>query len=149
GMLFPVFAGIYYWAPVISGKRLSERMGTWACAIMFIGVNLTFFPMHIAGLLGMPRRVWTYADGYGLEIYTLLATIGDFVFAPGIGIVLLDLLRHLRTAGKVDTNPRKAGMLQWLPQDEYAVGSIPFVTNRDPLWEKPALRAEVVAGWHY
>ena len=63
GMVFPVFAAIYYWAPLISGQRLSERMGTWACAIMFIGVNLAFFPMHISGLLGMPRRVWTYAEG--------------------------------------------------------------------------------------
>ncbi|MET0536229.1 MAG: cbb3-type cytochrome c oxidase subunit I, partial [Steroidobacter sp.] len=86
GMLFPVFAGIYYWAPLISGRRLSEKMGTWACAIMFIGVNLTFFPMHISGLLGMPRRVWTYASGYGLELFNLLSTIGAFVFALGIGI---------------------------------------------------------------
>ncbi len=149
GMLFPVFAGIYYWAPLISGKKLSERMGTWACAIMFIGVNLTFFPMHIAGLAGMPRRVWTYADGYGLETFNLLSTVGAFVFAAGIGIVLLDLLLHFRPAGKVDTNPWNAGSLEWLPTDEYAIRSIPFVTSREPLWEKPALREEVDAGQHY
>ncbi|MBM0106133.1 cbb3-type cytochrome c oxidase subunit I [Steroidobacter sp. S1-65] len=149
GMLFPVFAGIYYWAPLISGRQLSERMGTWACAIMFIGVNLTFFPMHIAGLLGMPRRVWTYADGYGLEIYNLLSTIGAFIFAAGIGIVLLDLLLHFRPAGKVSTNPWKAGSLEWLPQDNYAIRSIPFVTSRDPLWQHPSLPEEVDAGRHY
>jgi cytochrome c oxidase subunit I+III len=149
GMLFPVFAGIYYWAPLISGKRLSERMGTWACAIMFIGVNLTFFPMHIAGLLGMPRRVWTYLEGYGLEIYNLLSTIGAFVFATGIAIVLLDLLLHFRPAGKVNINPWNAGSLEWLPTDEYAIRSIPFVTSREPLWEKPALREEVDDGRHY
>ncbi|HEY0687159.1 MAG TPA: cbb3-type cytochrome c oxidase subunit I [Steroidobacter sp.] len=149
GMLFPVFAGIYYWAPLISGRQLSERMGTWACTIMFIGVNLTFFPMHIAGLLGMPRRVWTYADGYGLEIYNLLSTVGAFVFAAGIGIVLLDLLLHFRPAGKVNTNPWRAGSLEWLPQDEYAIRSIPFVTNRDPLWANPSLPEEVDAGQHY
>jgi cytochrome c oxidase subunit I+III len=149
GMLFPVFAGIYYWAPLISGRKLSERMGTWACAIMFIGVNLTFFPMHISGLLGMPRRVWTYADGYGLETFNLLSTVGAFVFAAGIGIVLLDLLLHFRPAGKVDTNPWNAGSLEWLPTDEYAIRSIPFVTGRDPLWQKPSLRAEVDAGRHY
>ncbi|MDY6945813.1 MAG: cbb3-type cytochrome c oxidase subunit I [Pseudomonadota bacterium] len=149
GMLFPVFAGIYYWAPLISGKKLSERMGTWACAIMFIGVNLTFFPMHLSGLLGMPRRVWTYADGYGLELFNMLSTVGAFVFAAGIGIVLLDLLLHFRPAGKVDTNPWNAGSLEWLPADNFAIRSIPFVTSREPLWQRPELRAEVDAGQHY
>lgn len=149
GMLFPVFAGIYYWAPLISGRRLSEKMGTWACAIMFIGVNLTFFPMHISGLLGMPRRVWTYASGYGLESFNLLSTIGAFVFALGIGIVLLDLLLHFRPAAKVDTNPWQAGSLEWLPMDNYAIRSIPFVTGRDPLWDNPRLRQEVDSGQHY
>lgn len=149
GMLFPVFAAIYYWAPLISGRRLSERMGTWACIVMFIGVNLTFFPMHFAGLLGMPRRVWTYAEGYGFEVFNMLSTIGAFVFAIGIGIVLLDLLLHFRPAGKVDTNPWKAGSLDWLPTDNYAIRSIPFVTSRDPLWDNPQLRREVDAGLHY
>jgi cytochrome c oxidase subunit I+III len=149
GMLFPVFAGIYYWAPLISGRRLSEKMGTWACAIMFIGVNLTFFPMHISGLLGMPRRVWTYASGYGLEPFNLLSTIGAFVFALGIGIVLLDLLLHFRPADKVDTNPWNAGSLEWLPVDNYAIRSIPAITSREPLWDNPQLREEVDAGQHY
>jgi cytochrome c oxidase subunit I+III len=149
GMLFPVFAAIYYWAPLISGKQLSERMGTWACAIMFVGVNLAFFPMHIAGLIGMPRRVWTYAEGYGLEIFNLLSTIGAFVFALGIFIVLVDLLLHFRPAAKVDTNPWNAGTLEWLPQDNYAIRSIPYITSREPLWDNPKLRKEVDAGQHY
>ena len=149
GMLFPVFAGIYYWAPLISGRRLSERMGKWACALMFIGVNLTFFPMHIAGLMGMPRRVWTYADGYGLELYNLLSTLGAFVFAAGIGLVLLDLLLHFRIAGKVNTNPWNAGTLEWLPMDNYAIRSVPFITSREPLWDRPSLRREVEEGQHY
>jgi cytochrome c oxidase subunit I+III len=149
GMLFPVFAAIYYWAPLISGKRLSERTGTWACAIMFIGVNLTFFPMHISGLLGMPRRVWTYAEGYGLEIYNLLSTIGAFVFAFGILLVLVDLLLHFRPAGKVDTNPWNAGTLDWLPMDNYAIRSIPTIKSREPLWDNPDLRKQVDAGQHY
>jgi cytochrome c oxidase subunit I+III len=149
GMVFPVFAAIYYWAPLISGKQLSERMGTWACALMFIGVNLAFFPMHISGLLGMPRRVWTYADGYGLELFNLLSTIGAFVFATGVLIVLIDLLLHFRPAGKVDTNPWGAGSLDWLPMDNYAIRSIPFITSREPLWDNPDLRKEVDEGRHY
>src|SRR5690554_1095603 len=149
GMMFPLFAGLYYWAPFITGKPLSERMGKWACALMFIGVNVTFFPMHVSGLLGMPRRVWTYTDGYGLESFNLLSTIGAFVFALGVLIVLIDLLLHFRPAGKVDANPWNAGTLEWLPQDNYAIRSIPYVTGRDPLWDNPALREEVDAGAHY
>ncbi len=149
GMVFPVFAAIYYWAPLVSGKRLSERMGTWACALMFLGANVAFFPLHIAGLLGMPRRVWTYPDGYGLEPYNLLSTLGAFVFALGVLIVLIDLLLHFRPTGKVDTNPWRAGTLEWLPQDDYAVRSIPHVTSREPLWDNPRLRTEVDEGAHY
>ena len=149
GLLFPVFAAIYYWAPMISGRRLSERMGTWACAIMFVGVNVAFFPMHIAGLLGMPRRVWTYSDGYGLELYNLLSTLGAFVFATGIAIVLVDLLLHFRRADKVDTNPWNGGTLEWLPVDDYGTRSIPRVVSREPLWTNSRLREEVDAGEHY
>jgi cytochrome c oxidase subunit I+III len=149
GMVFPVFAAIYYWAPLISGRQLSESMGTWACILMFAGVNLAFFPMHISGLLGMPRRVWTYAAGYGLDLFNLLSTIGAFVLALGVLIVLLDLLLHFRPAGKVDTNPWHAGTLEWLPADSYAIRSIPRVTSREPLWDNPQLREQVDAGQHY
>jgi cytochrome c oxidase subunit I+III len=149
GMVFPVFAAIYYWAPLISGRQLSESMGKWASIVMFVGVNLAFFPMHISGLLGMPRRVWTYAAGYGLDLFNLLSTIGAFVFASGVLIVLLDLLLHFRPAGKVDTNPWRAGTLEWLPADSYAIRSIPTVTSREPLWDNPQLREQVEAGQHY
>ncbi|HEY8537562.1 MAG TPA: cbb3-type cytochrome c oxidase subunit I, partial [Steroidobacteraceae bacterium] len=130
-------------------RRLSEHMGTWACALMFAGVNLAFFPMHISGLLGMPRRVWTYPDGYGLELFNLLSTIGAFVFAGGVLLVLLDLLLHFRPAGKVDANPWGAGSLEWLPQENYAIRSIPSVTSRDPLWDNPDLRRGVDEGRYY
>ena len=149
GMVFPVFAGIYYWAPMVSGKPLSERMGKWACGLMFVGMNVTFFPMHVSGLLGMPRRVWTYPEGLGWEPWNLLSTAGAFVFAAGVALVLLDLLLHLRPAGKVDTNPWNAGTLEWLPLDNYAARSIPRVTSREPLWDQPSLRTEVDEGRHY
>jgi len=149
GMLFPVMAAIYYWAPMVSGKPLSERMGKWACGLMFGGVNLAFFPMHISGMMGMPRRVWTYADDLGWDIWNLLSTGGAFVLAAGIGLVLLDLLLHLRPAGKVNTNPWNAGTLEWLPMDNYAVRSIPRIESRDPLWHNPRLREEVDSGQHY
>ncbi len=149
GMVFPVFAAIYYWAPMVSGKPLSERMGKWACALMFIGVNVTFFPMHITGLAGMARRVWTYPQGLGWDGLNLLSTVGAFVIAAGVAVVLVDLLLHFRPAGRVDTNPWKAGTLDWLPMDDYAIRSIPRVTSREPLWETPKLREEVDRGQHY
>jgi cytochrome c oxidase subunit I+III len=149
GMVFPVFAGIYYWAPFVSGKPLSERMGKWACALMFGGFNLTFFPMHISGLLGMPRRVWTYSDTLGWDLWNMLSSVGAFILAAGFFIALLDLLLHLRPAGKVNTNPWDAGTLEWLPMDNYAVRSIPLITSREPLWENPKLREEVDSGQHY
>jgi cytochrome c oxidase subunit I+III len=149
GMVFPVFAAIYYWAPFVTARPLSERMGKWACALMFIGVNVTFFPMHFSGLLGMPRRVWTYMEGLGWDGFNLAATLGAFVFAAGVAIVLIDLLLHFRPAGKVDTNPWKAGTLEWLPMDEYAIRSIPTVHSREPLWAQPGLREEVDRGQHF
>jgi cytochrome c oxidase subunit I+III len=149
GMVFPVFAAIYHWAPLVTGRQLSERMGKWACALMFIGVNVTFFPMHFSGLLGMPRRVWTYADGLGLDSFNLASTIGAFLFAAGVAVVLLDLLLHFRTTGKVDANPWNAGTLDWLPTDNYSVRSIPLVTSREPLWDNSNLREEVDSGQHF
>jgi cytochrome c oxidase subunit I+III len=114
-----------------------------------VGMNVTFLPMHLSGLLGMPRRVWTYPAGLGWEPWNLLSTAGAFVLAAGVGLVLLDLLLHLRPAGKVDTNPWNAGTLEWLPLDNYASRSIPRVTSREPLWDRPTLREEVDSGQHY
>jgi cytochrome c oxidase subunit I+III len=149
GMMFPVFAAIYYWAPLISGKQLSERMGKWGCALMFIGVNVAFFPMHMLGLLGMPRRVWTYSDTLGWDVWNLISTLGAFILASGVLVVLIDLALHLRIGGKVNTNPWKAGTLEWLPTDNFATRSIPRVESREPLWDQPTLAAEVDSGQHY
>jgi cytochrome c oxidase subunit I+III len=149
GMVFPLFAGFYYWAPSVSGRRLSERLGRWVFALMFLGFNIAFFPMHITGLLGMPRRVYTYPEGLGWEGLNLLSTMGAFILAAGVALFVFDLLRSLRVAGKVDTNPWNAGTLEWLPMDNYAVRSIPLVAGRDPLWDNPRLREEVDRGEHF
>jgi cytochrome c oxidase subunit I+III len=149
GMMFPVFAAIYYWAPLVSGKRLSETMGKWGCALMFLGVNITFFPMHMLGLMGMPRRIWTYAESLGWDTWNLISTLGGFTVAVGVLIVLIDLALHLRLSGKVEGNPWNAGTLEWLPNDNYATRSIPHVTSREPLWDQPNLPQEVDSGQHY
>jgi cytochrome c oxidase subunit I+III len=149
GLVFPMFAAIYYWAPMVSGRLLSERLARWACALLFVGVNLTFFPMHIAGLLGMPRRVWTYLPGLGWEVPNLLASIGAAVLASGFAIAFTDILRRVRLASYVNVDPWHAPGLEWLPLDNYGTRSIPRIDSREPLWDRPRLRQEVDAGQHY
>jgi cytochrome c oxidase subunit I+III len=149
GIVFPMFAAIYYWAPMVSGRMLSERVARWACALLFIGVNLTFFPMHVAGLLGMPRRVWTYLPGLGWELPNLLASLGAAVLASGFALAFADILRRVRLAQRVDVDPWQAPTLEWLPLDNYGTRSIPRVSSREPLWDEPELRREVDSGRHF
>jgi len=149
GMVFPVFAGIYYWAPIFNGHRLSERLGRWVFGLMFGGFNLTFLPMHVTGLLGMPRRVSTYPGDLGWNLLNMLSTIGAFVFALGVLLCFVDAVRTLRRPEQDHGNPWRAGTLEWLPPREYGVRSIPTVTSREPLWGQPALPQEVEAGRHW
>mgnify|MGYP001195942857 CR=1 FL=1 len=149
GMVFPLFACFYYWGPLFLQRQFSERWGRWCFWLMFIGFNVTFLPQHIAGLMGMPRRVWTYREGLGWEPYNLISTIGSYVLAIGVAIFVVDLLRTLRRKPGVAQNPWDAGTLEWLPNDVYSTRSIPHITSRDPLWEQPGLAAQVEAGQHY
>src|SRR5437588_6073381 len=97
GTVFAVFAGMFYWFPKMTGRLLDERLGKWQFWLMLIGVNLTFFPMHILGLLGMPRRVYTYPSGYGWDELNLLATIGAFTIAVAIMIFLWNFVTTIRS----------------------------------------------------
>ncbi len=136
--MFPVFAAFYYWLPKMTGRMLSETLGKWSFWVMFVGFNVAFFPMHLAGLAGMPRRVYTYPAVLGLQRLNMVETIGAFVL--GIGILLsiinfLQSLRHGRIAGK---NPWNADTLEWetdSPPAPYATVHIPTVRTRHPLWD--------------
>jgi cytochrome c oxidase subunit I+III len=149
GMLFPVFAALYHWTPLLNGHSFSEPLSRWVFGLMFGGFNLAFFPMHIAGLLGMPRRVYTYEAGLGWEIPNLLSSIGAFVFAAGVLLFAFDAWRTWRRPDRDHGNPWGAGTLEWLPAEEYAVRSVPQVDSREPLWDHPSLAAEVEAGQHW
>ncbi|CAN7361457.1 cbb3-type cytochrome c oxidase subunit I [Variovorax paradoxus] len=149
GMVFPVFAGFYYWAPVFNGHRLSERWGRWVFGLMFGGFNLAFFPMHIAGMLGMPRRVYTYGADLGWNALNMLSTLGAYTLAAGVLLFMVDAARTLRRPGQDHGNPWRAGTLEWLPPREYGARSIPQVDSRYPLWRQPALAQEVEAGRHW
>ncbi|HEY5799308.1 MAG TPA: cbb3-type cytochrome c oxidase subunit I, partial [Burkholderiaceae bacterium] len=149
GMVFPVFAGFYYWAPVFNGHRLSERWGRWIFGLMFGGFNLAFFPMHLTGLLGMPRRVYTYAPDLGWNLLNMLSTIGAFIFAGGVLLCFVDLVRTLRRPEQEHANPWQAATLEWLPSEDYATRSIPQVTSAEPLWDQPGLAEQVEQGRHW
>ncbi|HYD06661.1 MAG TPA: cytochrome c oxidase subunit I, partial [Reyranella sp.] len=150
GMVFPLFAALYYWAPAFSRRRLSERLGRWSFALQFVGVNLAFFPMHIAGLLGMPRRVYTYPAGLGWDWPNLLSTVGAFVIALGVLLCLVDLARNFRfTVSEPAGNVWSSGTLEWLPNGVYGPRSIPAVDDRDPLWSRAGLADEVEQGRHF
>nr|WP_114580117.1 cytochrome c oxidase subunit I [Aquibium oceanicum] len=149
GMVFPLFATFYYWAPAFSRKQLSERLGKWCFWLMFIGFNVAFFPMHITGLAGMPRRVWTYPSSIGWDVLNSISTVGAFILAGGVLVFLIDLALNFRTGSKTPGNVWNAGTLEWLPNDIYATRSIPLVTSREPLWDQPGLSEEVEAGGHF
>ena len=150
GMVFPLFAAFYYWAPTASEKQLSERLGRWAFGLMFAGFNIAFFPMHVTGLLGMPRRVFTYPGGLGWDWLNLVSTVGAFILAAGVLVFLIDLLLNFRpSASGGDQDPWKAGTLEWLPSDTYQTRSIPIVASREPLWDQPNLARDVEAGAYY
>ncbi len=149
GMLFPVFAALYYWLPLINGNALSEKLARWVFGLTFGGFNLAFFPMHITGLLGMPRRVYTYAPDLGWNTLNMVSTIGAFTFAAGVLLLIIDMVRTLRRPAKDVGNPWQAASLEWLPSEDYGNRSIAQVREGDPLWDQPSLAQEVEAGQHY
>ncbi|MFO1286166.1 MAG: cbb3-type cytochrome c oxidase subunit I [Rubrivivax sp.] len=115
GMVFPVFAALYHWWPLARGQRLSERVGRCVFGLMFAGFNVAFFPMHLAGLAGMPRRVATYEPGLGWEPWNAVSSVGAFVLAAGVALFLLDAWRTLRARPRrPHGNPWGAPGLEWL-----------------------------------
>ena len=138
GAVFPLLGGLYYWFPKVTGRMLSDRLGWWAFWLIFIGFNVTFFPMHITGFLGMPRRVYTYRAGLGWDTLNFISTVGAFVLAAGFLVVLIDALRSLAGGRPAPPNPWGAGTLEWAtssPPPPYNFREQPQVDRRDPLWD--------------
>ncbi len=136
--LFAVMGGIYYWFPKMTGRLLSERLGRWNFWITFIGFNLGFFPMHISGLMGMPRRVYTYPEGMGWDTVNMITTIGSFVFAIGFLLLVINVLVSWRRGAIAGPNPWDAPSLEWAtksPPPPYNFVVIPLIASRHPLWE--------------
>jgi cytochrome c oxidase subunit 1 len=139
GSVFAIFAGIFYWFPKMTGKLLNERLGKIQFWLFLIGVNLTFFPMHILGLLGMPRRYYTYPDGLGWNELNLMASIGAFLIASGVIIFLWNFIQTLRHGDKCGTDPWDAFTLEWdtaSPPKPYNFLELPVVRSRRPFFDK-------------
>jgi cytochrome c oxidase subunit I+III len=137
-VVFPIFGAIYFWTPKMTGRLLDERLGRLSFWTMFVGFNLAFFPMHVLGLLGMPRRVYTYDTGLGWDALNLLATIGGFMFAVGTGITLWNFIKSHRRGEPAGPNPWDADTLEWAissPPPHYNFAAIPVVESRHPLWD--------------
>jgi heme/copper-type cytochrome/quinol oxidase subunit 1 len=137
-VVFPIFGAIYFWMPKMTGRMLDERLGKISFWTMFVGFNLAFFPMHILGLLGMPRRVYTYESGLGWGPPNVLATIGGFMFGLGALLTLINFVKSRRSGEEAGPNPWKADTLEWAiasPAPHYNFAAIPMIESRHPLWE--------------
>jgi len=150
GAVFPLFGAVYYWFPKFTGRMLNETAGVVNAILMFIGFNMVFFPMHILGLIGMPRRVYTYLPETGWGDLNMLASIGAFVMGIAAIVFVANVVYSWKLGKVASINPWGADTLEWSlpsPIPQYAFQYIPIVQGRHALWERTD-DAPVVTGLH-
>ncbi|HJW75157.1 MAG TPA: cytochrome c oxidase subunit I, partial [Thermoleophilia bacterium] len=138
GTVFGVFAGFYYWFPKMSGRLLDDRLGKWHFWVMAVGFSLTFLPMYALGLLGMPRRVYTYASNVGWNDLNLVSSIGGYILSVSIAIFVVNVVRSLRSGELAGDDPWDAWTLEWAttsPPPSQNFSSLPPVHSPRPLWD--------------
>ena len=154
GAIFAILAGVYYWFPKLTGRMYDEKMGQVHFWLMFIGQNVTFFPMHFTGMNGMPRRIYAYYGGMGWDFWNLVSTVGAFILAAGFVIFIYNMARSWRKGELAGADPWDGRTLEWSipsPPPEYNFVEVPHVQDRDDWWEEKQRRRErrevpVVAG---
>src|SRR5882757_4979423 len=137
-IIFMIFAAIYYWFPKATGRMLSERLGKWHFWLFLIGFHLTFDTLHFAGMKGMPRRIYSYQPGRGLDTLNLVASIGAVLQAVAVLILIINVVRSLRSGELAGDDPWDAWTLEWSttsPPPEYNFATPPVVRSRRPLWD--------------
>ena len=140
GAVFPLLGAIVYWFPKITGRMMSERLGRWSFWLIFIGFNLTFFPMHILGFQGMPRRIYTYQPDLPWQGLNMFVSLSAAILVAGFLLFFFDALRSLRSGATADADPWGAPTLEWAtasPPPAYNFARIPVVSGSNPLWERP------------
>src|SRR5688500_3255727 len=148
GSMMGIFGGIYFYFPKMFGRMMSERLGKIHFWLMFVGMNLTFFPMHYAGMNGMPRRIYRYDADQGFELFNLMSSVGSYILAVGMIIFVYNFFRS-RAKGRIAGNDPWGGpTLEWSipsPPPDYNFAELPNVTSRYPMWDvkSPALTTDV------
>jgi cytochrome c oxidase subunit 1 len=146
GSMFALFGTLYYWIPKMAGWMMNERIARWHFWLMLIGFNLTFFPMHISGILGMPRRIYTYAAGQGWDVLNLMSTVGAFIIAVSVLVFMYNFIVSARAKTPAGNDPWDGATLEWAttsPPPAHNFDTIPTVKGRDPLWILKRERREV------
>ncbi len=150
GAIMGIFAGLYYWFPKMTGRMMNDRLGKVHFWLQLVAMNLTFFPMHFVGLLGMPRRVYTYGANLGFNEMNFWSTIGALLLAPAILIFVYNWITSWRSGPPAGNDPWGGATLEWAipsPPPSYNFGTIPEVHSLDPLWHKDS-RELVLASNH-
>jgi cytochrome c oxidase subunit I+III len=138
GAVFPLFGGMTYWFPKVTGRMLSEKLGQISFWLFFLGFNITFFPMHLVGIRGMPRRVYTYQAGMGWTFLNQIESLGYVLLFLAVCVFLWNVLRSLRRGAVAGANPWGAGTLEWAttsPPPCYDFLHLPTVNGREALWD--------------
>jgi cytochrome c oxidase subunit I+III len=139
GAVFPMLAGVYYWLPKITGRMYDERVGRWAFWLVFAGMHVTFFPMHLYGLFGMPRRVYTYPSELGWSAWNLVSTLGSYLLAIGLLLVLIGVVHAIRRGRPATSDPWGGDTLEWStasPPEPYNFPVLPRVHSLHPTWDE-------------
>ncbi len=146
GAVFGIFAGVYHYFPKMTGRFLSETLGKWHFWVFFAAMNLTFFPMHMSGLLGMPRRIYTYDAGQGWDLFNYMSSMGSFLQAVGMLIFFYNMWKSYRQPMTAPADPWGSPTLEWTipsPPPDYNFAKLPQVTSRYPLWDEKGREAMI------
>jgi cytochrome c oxidase subunit I len=139
GAMMGLFSGFYYWFPKVTGRMPHEGLGKLHFWLAMIGFNLTFFPMHMSGMYGMPRRTWTYSSDLNVQIYNQMSTVGGVIFGLSALVWVWVILRSVRKGAIAPNNPWEAPSVEWAipsPPAHYNFPVLPTVRHRDPLWNE-------------